>query len=147
MKATAAPAGASSIASRLAALRKRMTALKLDLYFVPSADEHQNEYLPPYKRRREAITGFAGSAGDAMIGIAEAHLWVDSRYHLEAEQTVDSSLIHVHKLGQPAVLDWFAWLKDHEAQAGPLRVGYDPMVISLRVVPHAQGTGLRLRGP
>src|SRR5579862_5974654 len=121
MKAKAAPAGASPIAGRLAALRNRMTALKLDLYFVPSADAHQNEYLPPYKPRREAITGFAGSAGDAMIGFAEAHLWVDSRYHLDAEQTVDASLIRVHKLGQPAVPDWFGWLKEYEARTGALR--------------------------
>ena len=132
MKAKAAPAGASRIARRLGALRARMAALRLDVYLVPSADEHQNEYLPPDKRRREAITGFAGSAGDAAIGRSDAHLFVDSRYHLEAEQTVDAALFKVHKLGQPGVQDWVGWLKSFEAEAGPVRVGYDPLAMSQR---------------
>ncbi|MFI5400757.1 MAG: M24 family metallopeptidase [SAR324 cluster bacterium] len=132
MKAKVAPAGASQIARRLGALRERMAALRLDLYLVPSADEHQNEYLPPHKRRREAITGFAGSAGDAAIGRDEAHLFVDSRYHLEADRAVDPALFQVHKLGQAGVADWIGWLKAFEKRAGPLRAGYDPFVMSQR---------------
>lgn len=123
---------AAPIARRLSALRGRMAALSLDVYLVPSADEHQNEYLPAHKRRREAISGFSGSAGDAAIGRNEVHLFVDSRYHLQADGEVDPALIQVHKLGLAGVLDLFGWLKAHEQQAGPLRVGYDPLVVSLR---------------
>lgn len=110
-----------------------MAALGLDVYLVPSADEHQNEYLPPSKRRREAITGFTGSAGDAAVVLAEAHLFVDSRYHLQADQEVDPALITVHKVGLAGEVDVFGWLKSHDATTGPLRVGYDPLVASLRM--------------
>jgi Xaa-Pro aminopeptidase len=105
----------------------------LDVYLVPSADEHQNEYLPDYKRRREAVSGFTGSAGDVAVTAEEAHLWVDSRYHLQADQEVDPARFTVHKLGLAGVPDWFDWLTRREEQAGALRVGFDPFLISLRV--------------
>jgi Xaa-Pro aminopeptidase len=116
----------------LGALRARMAGLKLDVYLVPSADEHQNEYLPAYRRRREAVSGFSGSAGDLAVGRDEAHLFVDSRYHLQADQECDPAQVRVHKLGQAGVPDLFAWLKAREQEAGPLRVGYDPLVVALR---------------
>ena len=53
------------VRKHLKALRELMAGHKLDVYLVPSADEHQNEYLPGHKKRREAISGFSGSAGFA----------------------------------------------------------------------------------
>jgi Xaa-Pro aminopeptidase len=121
-----------AVAARLAALRALMARQGLDLYLVPSADEHQNEYLPAYRRRREAVTGFTGSAGDAIIGASEAHLFVDSRYHLQADQEADPARFTVHKLGLAGVGDPFAWLTAREAGHGALRVGCDPFLLSLR---------------
>jgi Xaa-Pro aminopeptidase len=140
MVARAATVQAGAVAARLAALRARMAALGLSVYLVPSADEHQNEYLPAAKRRREALTGFTGSAGDLAVCPDSAHVWVDSRYHLQADQEVDPALYSVHKLGSAGVIDWIAWLKAHEAQAGGLRVGYDPLVVSLRLAERIRET-------
>ena len=117
-------------ASRLAALRKLMAGHRLDVYLVPAADEHQNEYLPKHKKRREAISGFAGSAGDVAVCPEEAHLFVDSRYHLQAEQEVPTSVFQVHKLGLEGVTDLREWIASHEEARGALRVGYDPFVIT-----------------
>jgi Xaa-Pro aminopeptidase len=127
-----------SLAARLQALRRLMLGHKLDVYLVPSADEHQNEYLPAHKRRREAISGFSGSAGDAAITDREAHLWVDSRYHLQADQEADPQRFTVHKLGLPGVLDWFQWLSQQEEQRGALRVGFDPFLVNLRAMERLQ---------
>lgn len=95
----------AAIARRLAALRERMAADGIDVYLVPSADEHQNEYLPPHKQRRQSISGFSGSAGDVAIAADAAHLFVDSRYHVQAELEVDPALVRVHKFGLAGELE------------------------------------------
>ena len=119
------------IETRLKALRKLMAGQSLDVYLVPSSDEHQNEYLPEHKKRREAISAFAGSAGDVAVCMDQAHLFVDSRYHLQAGREVSAKLFHVHKIGLADTPDLPGWLGSHDAQHGPLQVGYDPFVITL----------------
>ena len=122
------------IAKRLAALRERMADHKLSVYLVPSADEHQNEYLPAHKLRRQTISGFSGSAGDVAVTPDSAHLFVDSRYHVQADREMDSSQFQVHKLGVSGEVELAGWLTAHEQQHGPLRVGFDPFLVSMRSV-------------
>jgi Xaa-Pro aminopeptidase len=129
----------AAIAQRLAALRERMAADGIDVYLVPSADEHQNEYLPPHKQRRQSVSGFSGSAGDVAIAADAAHLFVDSRYHVQAELEVDPALVRVHKFGLAGELELGEWLSAHEREHGPLRVGYDPFLLSLRAVERLAG--------
>jgi Xaa-Pro aminopeptidase len=117
----------SPIAQRLTDLRRLMGEHGLDCYLVFSADEHQNEYTPPYKRRREAISGFTGSAGDVAVCLDEAHLFVDSRYHLQAGEETDPTRYHVHRMGAPGELDLSEWIARRE----PKRLGLDPFVTSL----------------
>ncbi|HEY9747030.1 MAG TPA: aminopeptidase P family N-terminal domain-containing protein, partial [Oculatellaceae cyanobacterium] len=85
---------------RLAALRRLMREHGIDAYLVPSTDEHINEYLPECKRRREWVSGFTGSAGDFLLTLEQAWLFVDSRYHEQADYEVDLGCIQVSKLGQ-----------------------------------------------
>ena len=118
-----------TVAARLTALRRLMAEHNLDAYLVPSADEHQNEYTPPYKRRREAISGFRGSAGDVAVCAGEAHLFVDSRYHLQAGEETDPALFRVHRIGLDGEQELAEWLRT----AAPGRVGFDPFVTSLGV--------------
>jgi Xaa-Pro aminopeptidase len=119
----------SPIAQRLTDLRRLMGEHGLDCYLVFSADEHQNEYAPPYKRRREAISGFTGSAGDVAVCLDEAHLFVDSRYHLQAGEETDPALYRVHRMGAPGEPDLAEWI----AQRRPKRLGLDPFLTSLHV--------------
>ncbi|MCH7478888.1 MAG: aminopeptidase P family protein [SAR324 cluster bacterium] len=119
-----------SIPTRLRALRRLMAERKVDVLLVPSVDEHQNEYPPDPHKRRQAVTGFSGSAGDAAICAREAHLFVDSRYHLQADQEVDAKLFRLHKMGLAGETDLFGWLSGFEAEHGPLRVGFDPFLMS-----------------
>ncbi len=60
----------------------------------------QSEYLAAKDERRAFVTGFDGSAGTAVILTDKAYLWVDSRYHIQAEKQVDPQLWTVMKDGK-----------------------------------------------
>lgn len=70
--------------TRLSALRAQMEVSKLNAYIVPSGDEFMNEYVPPYARRLEWLTGFTGSAGMAIVLENKAAFFTDGRYTLQA---------------------------------------------------------------
>jgi Xaa-Pro aminopeptidase len=116
---------------RLQLLYQRLVEADVDAYVVPSADAHLNEYVPDYQRRRDAITGFKGSAGDVLLSPNGNHLFVDSRYHIQAEQEVDPSLFRVHKVGQANAYTLTGWMTELERQHGALRIGFDPFVVSM----------------
>ncbi len=119
------------LAQRLTALGQALVAHQVEAYLVSSSDAHLNEYVSAYQRRRAAISGFTGSAGDVLICPSQSHLFVDSRYHLQAEQEVDTSHFRVHKVGLAEAYTLGAWLTEMERQRGSLRVGFDPFVVSM----------------
>ena len=88
-----------TLSNRLTKLHRRMEEAQVDAYLVLSSDAHLNEYAPEYTRRRTAITGFRGSAGDVLVCPDRSHLFVDSRYHIQADDEVDHDNFRVHKLG------------------------------------------------
>ena len=56
----------------LSALRRcladrKYVAAPLAAYIVPSCDAHNSEYLAEVDARREALSGFTGSAGTAIV--------------------------------------------------------------------------------
>jgi len=107
-----------------------MKDAQVDAYLVLSSDAHLNEYTPEYSRRRTAITGFRGSAGDALICPEGNHIFVDSRYYLQADEEVDSTKFRVHKLGLSGEHTLSQWLTEVERERGSIRVGFDPFVVS-----------------
>ena len=121
----------AQVTERNEALRRLLAERGLDYYFVPSADEHLNEYLSAPFQRRQAITGFTGSLGDALVGREKVHLFVDSRYHLQAGREMNPQLVTVHPLGQVGVADMPQWLTE-QARHKKVRVGYDAMTCPVR---------------
>ena len=115
---------------RLTNLCRRMEEAGVDGYIVLSSDAHLNEYVPEYTRRRTAITGFRGSAGDVLVFPDKTHLFVDPRYHLQADDEVDQDRIRVHKLGMAGEKTLGQWLTETEKERGSIRVGFDPFVVS-----------------
>ena len=73
------------ITERLEALREQMRKAGMDYYIIPSQDAHQSEYVAEYWRARAYFSGFTGSAGVLVVGLDGAYLWVDGRYHIQAE--------------------------------------------------------------
>lgn len=84
--------------SKLSDLRRLMLQENLDYFLVSSTDEYLNEYVPMEENSRYHITGFKGSTGDVLVGANEAFLFVDGRYHAQADEEVYKSLINVVKL-------------------------------------------------
>ncbi len=122
----------TAIPERLEALRGALRADGLTHYVVPSSDEHLNEYLPDWRQRRPWITGFDGSAGDALVGLEDAWLFTDGRYHLQAERQLAGSGVSLSKVGAPGHPTLVEHLRAAaRAAGGRIVVGCDPMILAV----------------
>jgi Xaa-Pro aminopeptidase len=106
--------------ARLVALRKVLAEQGLDGFVVPICDEHMSEYVGAYAKRLEWLTGFAGSAGTAVVLRDSAAMFVDGRYTLQVREQVDGRFYHFEQV--PAVSP-AAWLALHAPDGA--RIGYD----------------------
>ena len=75
-----------SVTDRIAKLRKLMEERNMDAYIIPSADNHQSEYVGEHFKARAFISGFTGSAGTVIVTKDDAGLWTDGRYFIQAEK-------------------------------------------------------------
>lgn len=125
-----------NISERINALRCKMKEHHIDAYIIPSADNHQSEYVGDYFKCREYITGFTGSAGTAVITKDKAGLWTDGRYFIQAEQELSGSNITLYKLGNPNVPTILEFLEKELPQNGSL--GFDGKLISMKEGIHFQ---------
>ncbi|MEI6327731.1 MAG: aminopeptidase P family protein [Pseudanabaena sp. ELA645] len=121
---------------KFVALRSQLAKHEIDAYFVPSADEHLNEYLPEARQRRQWISGFTGSAGDFLISTNQAWVFVDSRYYEQADLQIDPNLQKVCKVGLEdhqtveEVLEELGQKHDHKS-GKTFRLGLDPFTITV----------------
>lgn len=109
---------------RVRELRRHLARLHLDAYVVPRADEHQGEYVPASAERLAWLTGFTGSAGNAVIATQRAALFVDGRYRVQARQQVDLALFEIVELPD-TLTDWMVTA----LPAGSV-VGFDPWLLT-----------------
>lgn len=125
-----------SIVSRVSVLRKIMEDKNIDAYIIPSADNHQSEYVGEYFKSRQFISGFKGSAGTVVITKEKAGLWTDGRYFIQAEKELSGSGINLFKMGEEGVPTVNEFVIENIPQGGKL--GFDGRVI-------AAGEGLELK--
>jgi len=109
------------IAPRLVRLRQELTAAHLEGFLVPLADAHRGETLPASERRLAYISGFTGSAGNAVIGRKSAALFVDGRYSLQAPDQTDPLLFEVLPAPKAKPADWII-----KNLAKGSKIGFDP---------------------
>ncbi|MPQ45047.1 aminopeptidase P family protein [Clostridium tarantellae] len=98
---------------KLQALRNLMREKGITAYIIPSSDNHISEYVCNYFKSREWISGFTGSAGTVLVTLKEAYLWVDGRYHIQADKEVTNTEFIVQKLGSPNVDTLNEWIKNN----------------------------------
>lgn len=96
----------------------------LDALLVTAQDAFLSEYTPLSSNQRFLLSGFTGSTGDGLFltrALADRintstkfHLFVDGRYHLQADQETRRELVSVHKLTLASSLDEaiFSWIKE-----------------------------------
>lgn len=111
--------------NRLISLRKAMKEDGLGAYIIPSSDEFMNEYVPPYARRLEWLTGFSGSAGAAIVLENKAAFFTDGRYTLQAVSELPKG---EYEILNTADVKPTQWLKDNLGAGKTL--GFNPMLFS-----------------
>jgi Xaa-Pro aminopeptidase len=110
-----------ALTARLSAFREELARRNLSGFVIPRADRQQNEYVPPSEERLAWLTGFTGSAGQAIVLPQAAAVFVDGRYTLQAAKQVDTKAWSVEPLVEPPPE---TWLGKHLASGD--RLGFDP---------------------
>ena len=108
-------------AARVSQLRAELAKSGLAGFIVPRADEHQNEYVPANSERLRWLTGFAGSAGIAVVLNDVAALFIDGRYTEQVKTEADGSVFEFRHVTEEPPSEWIA---RHLKQGDKL--GYDP---------------------
>lgn len=118
------------VKKRIEELRKLMKEHGIDLYIIPTSDYHQSEYVGEYFSGRKYMSGFTGSAGTLIVGLDEARLWVDGRYHIQAEKQTANTGITLMKMGLAGVETINEYLEKNIDKT----VGFDGRVMSYQEV-------------
>jgi Xaa-Pro aminopeptidase len=115
------PESGVALIARLSAFREELARRNLSGFVVPRADQQQNEYVAPSEERLAWLTGFTGSAGQAIVLPQTAAVFVDGRYTLQAAKQVDRKAWSIEPLADPPPESWLT----RHLKAGD-RLGFDP---------------------
>ncbi len=115
-------------------LRSMLMSNNIYGYIIPSTDEFQNEYPPKYLRRLEAVTGFTGSFGIAIITLDAVFFYTDGRYLLQAKQQLSSefNILDIAEEGNCAFLGHNTANKF---------IGYDPNIHTFNEIQYWKSLG------
>jgi Xaa-Pro aminopeptidase len=115
------PESGVALTARLSAFREELARRNLTGFVIPRSDQQQNEYVAPSEERLAWLTGFTGSAGQAIVLTHEAAVFVDGRYTLQAAKQVDGRAWSIEPLADPPPE---SWLEKHLSPGD--RLGFDP---------------------
>ena len=115
------PSDPRQVAGRVTALRQALAAQGLDGFVIPRADEHQGEYVPAHMARLAWLTGFTGSAGNAVVLADKAALSVDGRYTIQSAEQTDTAVVTPVRMEDTPLERWI----EQNLPAGG-KLGYDP---------------------
>nr|WP_281500866.1 aminopeptidase P family protein [Kordiimonas marina] len=103
------------------ALRAELKSRDLAGFIIPLTDEHMSEYVGAYAQRLAWVTNFTGSAGNGVVLLDKAAVFVDGRYTVQVAEQVDDALFERHHFMEYPLLKW---ITDHAPKGS--KVGYDP---------------------
>lgn len=109
-------------------LRTLMCENNIDTYLIPTADDHESEYVADYFKARVFMSGFTGSAGTLVVTREKAGLWTDGRYFIQAENQLKGSGITLYKMGQEGVCTFEEFLIAETKENGV--IGFDGRVVN-----------------
>lgn len=88
-----------TINSNIEKLRKIMSSRNLDGMYISSFDPFISEYVPLEDNHRFYFTGFTGSMAEVLVPAnGRVRLYVDGRYHEQADLEVDAKDVEVMKI-------------------------------------------------
>ena len=79
-------------------LRKYLDKQNLDYLLINTNDEFLLEYNELETCARYLVTNFKGSCGEALLSKDALYLFVDGRYHIQADKEVDKDIVTVIKM-------------------------------------------------
>lgn len=90
---------ASDVGEKIKSLQKFIESKGLDGLYISSFDIHLSEYVPLGDNHRYHVSGFSGSVAEVLIPkTGRALLFVDGRYHEQADKEVDQKIVEVVKV-------------------------------------------------
>lgn len=88
----------SDVKQNIAALQDFMGKEGISYFYISSFDPYLNEYVPLSNCRRYFVTGFRGSVAEVLVpATGKVKLYVDGRYHEQADNQVDLNQVEVVK--------------------------------------------------
>ncbi|MBQ6479088.1 MAG: aminopeptidase P family N-terminal domain-containing protein [Erysipelotrichaceae bacterium] len=130
------------IKRRLTALRSAMQKEGIDLYYFNTSDYHMSEYVPEYFKTIAYFSGFTGSLATLLVTLEDAYLFVDGRYHTQADKQCLNNGITVVKLGTQGALDPLTFIKKNYADK---TIGLDGRRTSIRFAKELVDSGIAIR--
>lgn len=97
----------TNIEKNIKALQAFMKKEGLDYFYISSFDPYLNEYVPMVNCHRFYVSNFSGSVAETLVPAeGKVRLYVDGRYHEQADLEADAKLVEVVKcdLGLHSVL-------------------------------------------
>ena len=83
-----------------------MSEKGIDVYIVPTSDPHGFGYVDEAYKTIKYLCGFTGSDSTLIVTLNEAALFVDGRYHIQADIETENTCINVYKVGCKDVLNY-----------------------------------------
>ncbi|MDF9838218.1 MULTISPECIES: aminopeptidase P family protein [unclassified Breznakia] len=119
------------INERINELRKLMKLNEVDLYYIPTSDYHNSEYVGSHFQAREYMSGFTGSAGVMIVTLNQACLWSDGRYYIQAEEQIKGTEIIFKRQGEVGVETPFEFVRSqiHEG----FTIAFDGKTVSAQL--------------
>ncbi|NLN30749.1 MAG: aminopeptidase P family protein [Bacteroidales bacterium] len=114
---------------KLSALRLAMIRAGINVYIIPLADNHLQEYVPGHWNIVRWLAGFTGSAGILLITEDIAELWTDSRYLIQAEKELAGSGFSLVRSSLFRDKNSFVWLEELIPERST--VGFDGRIVSV----------------
>ncbi|MBI3351789.1 MAG: M24 family metallopeptidase [Nitrospirae bacterium] len=131
---------------RVRLVRNKMTEKNLSGLIVRGTDRFLNEYVPESESTRVWVSGFSGSAGDLFITLRDAFLFVDGRYHLQAEHQVDPKIFKIEKVPLGTSLEKALIQKIKDLfPATPARIGFEPDRFSIETFDRLKKSAEKLK--
>lgn len=79
-------------------IREFMKGQGVNFLLVNSTNKYLEEYTPLEENSRYFLTDFSGSTGDVLVTFEDIYLFVDGRYHIQADLEVNHDIVSVVKL-------------------------------------------------
>ena len=128
--------------TRLKALRDNMVKQGIDLYYFNTSDYHMCEYVAEYFKTIRYFSGFTGSLATLLVSRKDAYIFVDGRYHIQADNQCKGNGVKVVKLGTKNGIEPIDFIKKYFSDKV---IGLDGKRTSISFGKHLAEAGIKVK--